>query len=122
MAGIAREKASIFENFFEQDYAPLPLPMVWRVVYYEAIRGNHILWDKEDLETIASFYQAPDVRLDAVDQVAMTKFGSKFFQSSDFREMKQLIKMLPTHHKAIAFLLYRRSIGSWQTWLKKNLH
>ena len=122
MTVVAREKASIFENFFEQDYAPLPLPMVWRVVYYEAIRGNHILWDKNDLEAVAKFYNEPNVKLNAADQIAMTKFGSKFFQSADFGEMKNMVQALPAHHKAIAFLLYRRAINSWQAWLKKNLN
>ena len=47
--------AAIYENFFETDIPPLPLPMVWRVVYNEAIRGNHILFDGPDLKAIENF-------------------------------------------------------------------
>jgi hypothetical protein len=52
----------------------------------------------------------------------MAKFAVKFFGSSDFAEMKSLFKALPLDQKAVALILYRRSISVWNDWLKRNLH
>lgn len=114
--------AAIYENFFESNLAPLPLPMVWRIVYNEAIRGNHILFDAEDLKAIEEFYHSPDFKLNPENNVPITKFAVKFFGSTDFGEMKRLIKALPLDQKVVALILYRRSISTWQDWLKRNLH
>ena len=118
----SQSNAAVYENFFESNVPPLPLPMVWRVVYNEAIRGNHILFDVEDLKAIEEFYHSPDFKLNAENNVPMTKFAVKFFSSTDFKDMKAMIKALPLDQKVVALILYRRSISVWQDWLKRNLH
>ena len=114
--------AAIYENFFETDIQPLPLPMVWRVVYNEAIRGNHILFDGPDLKAIENFYRSPGFKIGVENSETMLKFAVEFFGSSDFRAIKDMLKTLTLEQKVIAFVLYRRSISAWQDWLKKNLH
>ena len=114
--------AAVYENFFESNVPPLPLPMVWRVVYNEAIRGNHILFELDDLKAIEEFYHSPDFKLRPENNNPMAKFAVKFFSSTDFGEMKALIKALPIDQKVVALILYRRSISVWQDWLKRNLH
>jgi hypothetical protein len=114
--------AAVYENFFESDIPALPLPMVWRVVYNEAIRGNHILFDAADLLAIETFYRTPDFRINPENSKDMTKFAVKFFGSSDFRAIKSMVKELTLEQKVIAFVLYRRSINDWQAWLKRNLN
>ena len=118
----AQANAAVYENFFESNVPPLPLPMVWRVVYNEAIRGNHILFEAEDMKAIEEFYHSPEFKLKPENNTPMAKFAVKFFGSSDFREMKRLIKDLPLDQKVVALILYRRSISVWQDWLKRNLH
>lgn len=118
----ARSNASMYENFFESNVPPLPLPMVWRVVYNEAIRGNHILFDAEDLKEIEEYFHSPNFKLRPENNTPMAKFAVRFFGSSDFREMKALIKSLNLEQKAVALILYRRSISVWSDWLKRNLH
>jgi hypothetical protein len=118
----AQANASVYENFFEANVPPLPLPMVWRVVYHEAIRGNHILFDADDMAAIEEFYHSPDFKLNPENNVPMTRFAVKFFSSTDFKEMKAMVKALPIDQKVVALILYRRSISVWQDWLKRNLH
>lgn len=118
----AVNNAAMYENLFETSVPPLPLPMVWKVIYSEAIRGNHILFDTEDLSAIESFYHSKDFRLKEENNGPMAKFAVKFFSSSDFQEMRRLIKALPIDQKVVALILYRRSISVWQDWLKRNLH
>jgi hypothetical protein len=113
---------AMYENLFESTVPPLPLPMVWKVIYSEAIRGNHILFDKEDLSKIEAFYHSSEFKLKAENNAPMAKFAVKFFSSSDFQEMRKLIKALPIDQKVVALILYRRSISVWQDWLKRNLH
>jgi hypothetical protein len=114
--------AAMYENLFETTVPPLPLPMVWKVIYSEAIRGNHILFDQEDLSEIETFYHSADFKIKAENNGPMAKFAVKFFSSSDFQEMRRLIKALPIDQKVVALILYRRSISVWQDWLKRNLH
>lgn len=112
----------MYENFFESNVPPLPLPMVWRVIYNEAIRGNHILFDTEDLKAIDEYYQSAQFKLKPENKPIMARFAVRFFGSSDFSEMKGLIKGLTLEQKAVALILYRRSISVWNNWLKTNLH
>lgn len=114
--------AGIFENYFEANYAPLPLPMIWRVIYHEAIRGNHILWERGDLDAIENMHQSADFKMNEEDRSAVTTFMVRFMAGSDFRQLADMIKALPINQKAVAFILYRRAISVWQNWLKTNLH
>lgn len=114
--------AQMYENFFESNVPPLPLPMVWRVVYNEAIRGNHILFDADDMKAIEDYYHSPQFKLRPENNSAMARFAVKFFGSSDFAEMKSLFKSLTLEQKAVALILYRRSISVWREWLKRNLN
>jgi len=118
----ANSNAAVYENLFESNVPPLPLPMVWRVIYAEAIRGNHIIFDAEDLKAIEEFYHSPGFKLKPENNSPMAKFAVKFFGTSDFKEMKALVKALPIDQKVVALILYKRSISVWQDWLKRNLH
>jgi hypothetical protein len=112
----------MYENFFESNVPPLPLPMVWRVIYNEAIRGNHILFEAEDIKAIEEYYHSPEFKLRSENSGPMARFAVKFFGSSDFHEMKSLFKALTLEQKAVALILYRRSINVWKDWLKRNLN
>ena len=81
----ANANAAMYENLFEETVPPLPLPMVWKVIYAEAIRGNHILFDAEDLAEIEAFYHSSEFKLKTENNVPMAKFAVKFFGSSDFQ-------------------------------------
>jgi hypothetical protein len=118
----AQVNASIYENFFDSNIPPLPLPMVWRVVYHEAVRGNHILFDAEDMTAIEDYYHSKDFKLREENNAPMAKFAVKFFSSTDFREMRAMIKALPIDQKVVALILYKRSMSVWREWLKRNLH
>jgi hypothetical protein len=122
----AQNPNGIFENYFEVNYPPLPLPMIWRVVYHEAVRGNHILWDQQDIESVNSMVESAkpgsSFSMDDSDKKAITKFMASFFSTSDFRDLQGMIKSLPANHKAVAFILYNRAITVWKRWLKTNLH
>jgi hypothetical protein len=120
--GAVNSSKNIFENYFESNYAPLPLPMIWRVVYHEAVRGNHILWERGDLDAIEAHVQSPDFKLATEDKQMATKFMTKFFSTVDFTALQLMIKQLTPSQKALVFLLYRRAISVWQGWLKLNLH
>lgn len=114
--------SSIRENYFETTYPPLPLPMIWRVIYHEAMRGNHILWERNDLDAIEQKYQTAEFQMTEEDRNVITKFMVRFLGCSDFRELQAMIRELTISQKAVAFVLYRRSISVWQRWLKTNLH
>lgn len=117
-----KQRSAVSENCFETDYPPLPLPLIWRVIYHEAMRGNHILWDRSDLDAIEKEYQSPSFKLSPEDQGAITRFMATFLANVDYHELRAMVKQLPMHQKAVAFLLYRRAISVWQSWLKLNLH
>lgn len=114
--------AQIRENYFESNYAPLPLPMIWRVIYHEAIRGNHILWDSNDLAAIDQMHESAELKMNDADRSAVTSFMVRFISGTDFRQLSDMIKELTLDQKAVAFILYRRAIHTWQRWLKTNLH
>ncbi|MCX6125218.1 MAG: hypothetical protein NTV34_10815 [Proteobacteria bacterium] len=121
-AGMKNSSQNIFENYFESNYPPLPLPMIWRVVYHEAVRGNHILWDRVDLDAIEEHVQSSNFTLDTEDKKVATRFMSKFFSTVDYTDLQTMLKRLTLAQKSLVFLLYRRSMTGWQQWLKRNLH
>ncbi len=122
VAASENQNSSIYENYFESNFPPLPLPMIWRVVYHEAIRGNHILWDRADLDSIENLHQSAELKMSSEDRNAITSFMVKFMGGSDYRQLQAMIQTLSMNQKAVAFILYRRAISVWQRWLKTNLN
>ena len=122
VADLKKQRHEIYENYFESTYPPLPLPMIWRLVYQEAVRGNHILWDRADLEDIEKHVLSNDFKLEHGDKIVATRFMADFFQTVDYNNLQAMLKTLTLKQKSLVFLLYRRAISVWQTWLKVNLH
>lgn len=122
VVGAKKSSEGVFENYFETNYAPLPLPMIWRVIYHEAVRGNHILWNAAELESIEQQCNSPEFKLQPGDSGVLAKFMAKFFHTANFGDLQSMIATLNDQQKAVAFLLYRRAITVWQKWLKTNLH
>ncbi|MCX6119120.1 MAG: hypothetical protein NT027_16405 [Proteobacteria bacterium] len=118
---VAKKSSNVKENYFDT-YPPLPLPAIWRVIYHEAIRGNHILWETADLQEIERNAQNRELNLSKEDTISITRFMAKFFSNGDYRELKQMIQTLPQAQKSLVFVLYGRAIKVWQKWLKTNLH
>ncbi len=118
----AKASANLYENFFEESYPPLPLPMIWRVIYHEAVRGNHILWNSDDLASIEHSLQAAQFKIAPTEHDTIIQFMANLTSCGDFRELHNMIKGLPAHQKPVIFLLYRRALAGWHRWLKANLH
>lgn len=112
----------VSENYFETNYPPLPLPMIWRVIYHEAMRGNHLLWDKVDLDEIEATVTSPNFKVNPEDKHLVTHFMAKFLSTISFMDLQTMVKSLSHQQKALVFILYRRAISTWQTWLKTHLH
>jgi len=117
-----KSQSSISENYFEDHYPPLPLPMIWRVIYHEAARGNHLLWDRQDLADVESTLSSKSMSIDASDKIQLTKFMALFLSTGNFQELQAMLKGCSQRQKALVFIMYKRALSTWRMWLKNNLN
>lgn len=117
-----KQARSVYENFFENAYPSLPLPKIWQVIYHEGIRGHHIMFSSADLSAIQEYFGSKDFRLSESDSELIADLSARLFSSNDLQEMRQLLRGVSLPHKVVLFILYRRALTIWGTYLKKSLH
>ena len=99
------------------------LPPLWRIIYQEAVRGNHVLFENVPEARYASrtiTIGRPGVSKSISKDLSKTV--TKIFKSSSITEMKQIINKLNRQEKDVLFLMYERAIVSWKKQLKASLN
>lgn len=107
---------SLYEN-------PDFLPPLWRVIYQEAVRGNHVLFEnvpQSSYSARAATLSRPGVNTGISENLQITV--TRIFRSSSITEMKAIIKGLNRQEKDALFLIYERAINTWKMQLKASLN
>ncbi len=105
----------IFENFFVEQ---LGMPLLWQLIYQEAMRGNHLLFDREDLLRFES--EASPI-LSADDQKT-SDFVYSIFENHDLTSIQTQISQLSFGQKRRVHQVYRRFLDRWRFQLKQGMN
>jgi len=107
------------ENILLQAYEEnMRLPWVWQLIYQEALRANHLLFDSAELAQFddTKSGETPinhDVICDKVMDLA---------KCTSLREIRTQIDQLSLHDKQGLIALYRHWLRTWQQFVTASLN
>ncbi len=102
-------KANVLESALTELYTePSFLPPLWRVIFQEAMRDNHIIFPSSLPEKAQSF---------TFDQAShhndeMGEFCVHLFAAPDLKTIKAMVRFLPEHEQILLFLIYLNQMDS----------
>lgn len=106
------------ENFHD-DHS---LPPLWQVIYQEAIRANHIIFEKQDVECFESDRSHEPICEHKIDFQDLSNIMISLFSSPDLGEITKKISSLPYRRKKQVYKIYRRFIESFRYQYKQSLN
>lgn len=112
-----------FEERFYEGLKEVRLPMAFDLIYQEGIRGNHILFRKEDLKSFERTL-AIDSRCLKVDrdEQNVEELFYRVLMAVSFSEMYAIVNSCEMKIRHKMYLLYLRFIKLWSDHLKKSLN
>jgi hypothetical protein len=109
------------ENFFQTLYPASALPPLWEVIYQEAVRGHHLLFNRRDVElfdTVAESEAMYDDVLSAEIEIVVLKVMA----CSELGDMVKVIDAQPYQTRRSLFAFYKRSLWLWSNYVKSQLN
>src|SRR5690242_9506595 len=96
------------------------LPPLWRVLYQEGMRANHLLFSKEDVEG----FRAPKSKniLSESEQSAVCEAAARLFVCGDIASMRRLVSELSQPSRSYLFGLYLRHLQKLRLYVANALH
>jgi hypothetical protein len=111
----------LLENILQEGlYGDQSMPFLWQVIYHEAMRGNHMLFEGSDLglfdqdrshEAIAN--AEPD---------CTSEFVYNLFACNDLATIQRRIRELPFRQKRRVHRVYLRFLERWRLQIKQSLN
>jgi len=97
------------------------LPPLWRVIYYEAIRANHILFNPSDLAQFnnqSNTLDTPTIKDDGI----IEKMFVNLLKCSNISDSQLHINQQPYNYRQQIFTMYLRYIDSLKANIKQSLN
>lgn len=121
MPKIGYQQVIQIQDFFKKIYdQPIFLPPIWRVLYQESIRKNHILF--RDAKFIHAPNAKPTLPVNKEDLSKITAVVSALFSSHSISQMIDIVNNLNKQQQMILFQLYQIQLSSWQHRQVNQLH
>ncbi len=114
--------AHLPESLIQSNYPEMNIPPLWQVLYQEAVRGNHLLFDKKEVERFeeerVSFKPVwDDLINEEIEEIATHLAGC-----SDLREMMDIIDSLTLKTRKTLYFLYVELLVIWKHALRSQLN
>jgi hypothetical protein len=95
------------------------LPNNWRVIYHEAFRGNHLLFDAADVESFSSARKTSFVASSSHKKVAL-RAAVRIVGEQSISTMRDEVNSLGIESKYYLFRLYLRYVESMRDQVKNS--
>ncbi len=118
-----KSNASMQEGAFLSLYQfPRFLNPTWRVIYQEAVRGNHLIFK--------NFLAADRIQRLTLDRISwhqnhcdeVEQCFAAMLLSSDMKEIIRLAKSISAKNQTLLYDIYQRTIQNWSWDLKNSLN
>jgi hypothetical protein len=113
---------ALFEGLIQNQMQDSRLPPLWQVIYNEGIRGNHILFQRQDV----LFFESQPLQLaefeDSLQTDAMQRIVVQLIACPDLSSMADIIDSLSQDIKQSVYTVYKRMISTWGSHLKLVLN
>lgn len=95
------------------------LPSIWHLIYEEGIRGNHILFDKQEIAEIQHLLrtQAADKHFPDIEDQAVS-----LLRLNNIAAIKARLALMDTEQKVSLFLVYQCGLQLWGSALRRLLN
>lgn len=105
-----------FEGILNDQYSqPSFLPPLWRIIFQEAMRGNHLLFTKSiQAEALSIAPEQPNDEL--------IEFCVHLFAAPDLRTIKSMIAFLPRDEQKQLFHIYLNQMTSIRDENKRSMN
>jgi hypothetical protein len=103
-------------------YPELDLPPLWEVLYQEAVRGNHMLFRKSDVELFELESEDMDFLNDQLLSEELELGALKVIACPDLQGMITVIDAMPYAARRNLYFMYRRVLWMWKNYAKGKLH
>ncbi len=105
-----------FEGILNEQYSqPSFLPPLWRLIFQEAMRGNHLLFSKS-IQTEAVTVPPVEPSEDLIE------FCVHLFAAPDLRTIKSMIAFLPREEQKQLYHIYLQQMFSIREENKRSLN
>ena len=100
---------------------PSGLPPIWDVLYYEGIRGNHILFSQSDVKMFEASGKHQGSKETMWSPATLSDVVYDLLSQGSVSDMKIFISLQPKSIRAAVYRLYSRWLEAWGLELKKSL-
>lgn len=108
---------NLLEDLTTVFYPDVSLPPLWQVIYHEAMRGNHILFNKERLTSNTEKSSEKHQNDESFIIIAMN-----ILSLSNLSEMRSSLDQLPSYFYHSVFQIYLRLLESLRLHIKSQLN
>ena len=113
---------NLLEDLMSVFYPDVSLPPLLQVIYHEAMRGNHLVFDREKLASsdlqVRIINSAEAVKLD--DQTVDFVFG--LLTLNDLNEIRTKLNSIPTDLYRILYRIYLHLLDNLKIYVKSQLN
>jgi hypothetical protein len=113
---------SVIEEQFLSSNPSLGLPPTWQVIYQEGIRGNHILFSKNDVSSFRENSDLLDLSQATENCEAIAEAAYEVMTAASFPAMTEIIDKCELEIRHGLFRVYQRCIRLWSQHLKISMH
>lgn len=110
------------ENFLSSAYPDTNLPPLWQVIYQEAVRGHHLLFNRQDVERFDREINVLDKIADIVIPDEVETIVVEIVECPDLQSMVKVIDRQPEKLRRSLYQLYRRVLWMWRHYVRDQLN
>lgn len=117
-----RPSSPLLENFLHAAYPETNLPPLWQVIYQEAVRGNHLLFKRSDVENFDNQLTFTDHGTDLHIPEEVEYLVLNILSCPDLQSMVRLIDRQSDRIRRTLYELYRRVLWMWRHYVRGQLN
>lgn len=119
---IVSRPSPFLENFIHSAYPETNLPPLWQVIYQEAVRGHHLLFNRHDVEQfdqeLVPLEKSAELQIpDEVETIVL-----HIVECADLQSMVKVIDRQPVRLRRSLYQLYKRVLWMWRHYVKDQLN
>jgi len=114
---------SLFEDLTSVFYPEISLPPLWQVIYHEAMRGHHILFDKEKVSYLEETLQKiiPSLTFE-VPHNTVVETAITVMRLNSLSEMREYLNKLPDDFYHFFYRTYLYLLENMRFYVKSQLN
>lgn len=114
--------AHLPESLIHSNYPDMNIPPLWQVIYQEAIRGNHLLFDKAECEIFENERLSFRMSWNELVNEEIEDIITHLAGCADLREMMDIIDGQSLENRKTLYFLYIELLVIWKHYLKDQLN